>query len=125
MYDNYNWKIVPNAQELRKNITPEERHLWYDFLKRLPVTVHRQKNVGEYIVDFMIASANIVIEIDGVQHKLPEHAEADRKRDQELNKLGFAVLRYSNEDVHNRFHTVCEDIMKRVNVSMEDLKPLK
>ena len=125
MFYNYNKKNVPLAQELRKNMTPEERHLWYDFLKRLPLTVHRQKNVGDYIVDFIIASAGLVIEIDGVQHKLPEHAEADKKRDQELNQLGFTVVRYSNKDIHERFNTVCADIMKRVGVKMEDLKPVK
>ncbi len=124
MYYNYNKQNTPNARELRKNMTPQERHLWYDFLKRLPVTVHRQKNVGNYIVDFLIASAGLVIEIDGRQHKLPEHIEADRKRDQELNRLGFAVLRYSNEDILHRFNTVCEDIMRRVNVQVEDLKPV-
>ena len=125
MYYNYNKQNTSNARELRKNMTPEERHLWYDFMKRLPVTVHRQKNVGNYIVDFLIVSAGLVIEIDGRQHKLPEHIEADRKRDQELNLLGFTVLRYTNEDIRNRFHTVCEDIMERVNVRVEDLKPDK
>ena len=125
MYYNYNKQNTSNARELRKNMTPEERHLWYDFLKQLPVTVHRQKNVGNYIVDFLIVSAGLVIEIDGRQHKLPEHIEADRKRDQELNLLGFTVLRYTNEDIRNRFHTVCEDIMERVNVRVEDLKPDK
>lgn len=58
------------AQNLRKNMTPEERHLWYDFLKQLPVTVRRQKVLGSYIVDFFIASANLVIEVDGSQHFL-------------------------------------------------------
>ena len=125
MYYNYNKQNTSNARELCKNMTPEERHLWYDFMKRLPVTVHRQKNVGNYIVDFLIVSAGLVIEIDGRQHKLPEHIEADRKRDQELNLLGFTVLRYTNEDIRNRFHTVCEDIMERVNVRVEDLKPDK
>ena len=125
MHYNYNKQYVSNARELRKNMTPEERHLWYDFLKRLPMTVHRQKNVGNYIVDFLIAGANLVIEIDGRQHKLAEHAEADIQRDKELNMLGYTVIRYSNEDIHYRFHAVCEDIMKRVNVRVEDLKPNK
>ena len=125
MYYNYNKQNTPNARELRKNMTPEERHLWYDFLKRLPLTVHRQKNVGNYVVDFMIAGASLVIEIDGKQHKLPEHMAADRKRDQELFMLGYTVVRYTNEDIRIRFNTVCEDIMKRVNVRVEDLKPVK
>ena len=122
---NYNKQYVSNARELRKNMTPEERHLWYDFLKRLPMTVHRQKNVGNYIVDFLIASASLVVEIDGRQHKLAEHAEADIQRDKELNMLGYTVVRYSNEDIHYRFRAVCEDIMKRVNMRVEDLKPVK
>lgn len=49
-------------------MTKEERHLWYDFLKGLPVTIHRQKVIGNYIVDFYCASSNLVIEIDGSQH---------------------------------------------------------
>ena len=125
MQYNYNKKLVSTAQELRKNMTPEERHLWYDFLKRLPMTVHRQKNIGDYIVDFYITSARLVIEIDGKQQCSFEHAEADRKRDHDLYKLGNTVLRYTNDDIRNCFNTVCEDIMKRVNVSFEDLKPIK
>ena len=68
----HNSKNVPNAQKLRKNMTPEEKMLWYQFLKRLPITVNRQKSIGHYIVDFYIHSHNLVIEIDGSQHKLPE-----------------------------------------------------
>ena len=60
-------------------MTPEEKHLWYDFLKRLPVTVNRQKNIGNYIVDFFIAYKRIVIEIEGAQHKMLEEEKADRE----------------------------------------------
>ena len=51
-------------------MTPEEKHLWYDFLKKLPITVNRQKSIGNYIVDFYISSADLVIEIDGAQHEM-------------------------------------------------------
>lgn len=68
MNQNYNHALVGNAKVLRKNMTKEERHLWYDCLKQLPVTVHRQKVIGSYIVDFYIASVKIVIELDGSQH---------------------------------------------------------
>ena len=44
-----------NARKLRRNMTKEERHLWYDFLKDLPIMVHRQKVIGSYIVDFYVA----------------------------------------------------------------------
>ncbi len=122
---NYNKTLVSNAQELRKNMTPEEKHLWYDFLKRLPMTANRQKNIGNYIVDFYISCANLVIEIDGRQHKLSEHCEADKKRDDDLRMLGNTVLRYSNEDIHERFNAVCEEIMKHIGIEIHDLKPRK
>ena len=125
MQYNYNKNLVSSAQELRKNMTPEERHLWYDFLKRLPVTVNRQKNIGNYIVDFYIASARIVIEIDGVQHKMPEQHEADMKRDDDLRRLGNTVLRYTNQDIRHRFNTVCQDVLDRLGLKAEDLKPVR
>ena len=117
----YNKNLVGNAQELRKNMTREEKHLWYDFLKRLPVTVNRQKNIGDYIVDFFISSHRIVIEVDGRQHRLPEHIEADAKRDSELKSLGIKVLRYSNKDVNENFRAVCKDILKSLDLKAEDL----
>ena len=77
----YNKNIVKNAQTLRKNMTKEEKHLWYDFLKKLPLTVKRQHNIENYIVDFYIASKKIVIELDGEQHGLLENKRADEHRD--------------------------------------------
>ena len=120
MQYNYNKKLVSNAQELRKNMTPEEKHLWYDFLKKLPVTVNRQKNIGNYIVDFYISSARLVIEVDGTQHKDLYHVESDRQRDFELKKLGNKVLRFSNFDVRENFIFVCRDILQAVGISEAD-----
>ena len=104
-------------------MTQEEKHLWYDFLKRLPITVNRQKNIGNYIVDFFISSKQIVIEIDGAQHEMLEHEKKDEVRDAELNKLGITVLRYKNSDIRYNFKEVCEDILKHTNLSAGDLKP--
>ena len=118
----YNKKLVPCAQKLRKEMTKEERHLWYDFLKRLPLTVNRQKNIGSYIVDFFISSKRIAIELDGSQHGDEEHTESDARRDFDLHKLGISVLRYSNRDINTRFNTVCQDILKRLNLTFNDLK---
>ena len=103
-------------------MTPEEKHLWYDFLKKLPVNVNRQKNIGDYIVDFYISSARIVIEIDGCQHGVPDERERDLKRDFELAKLGIKVLRYRNNDIWNNFSSVCSDILKHLNLGFDDLK---
>ncbi len=112
-----NSKLTSNAKTLRKNMTKEERHLWYDFLKTLSITVNRQKVIGNYIVDFYIASAKIVIELDGSQHYEDKGVENDTKRDALLNDLGIKVLRYSNLDVNQRFEHVCEDILNNINTS--------
>ena len=101
-----------NAKVLRKNMTPEERHLWYDYLKSLPVTVNRQKVIGSFIVDFYCASAKLVIEVDGSQHYEEQGMEADRIRDAFLRSKGLTVLRYSNYEVNHCFESVCEDIGK-------------
>ena len=119
----YNKKLVKNAQELRKNMTPEEKHLWYDFLKCLPCTVKRQYNIENYIVDFYIAEKKIVIELDGIQHTEPEHREADRRRDEALARWGITVLRYSNDSVRGYFNEVASDILKHLGLSFTDLKP--
>ena len=110
----HNEKLTQNAKHLRKNMTKEERHLWYDFLKSLPVTVHRQKIIGQYIVDFYIASLGLVIELDGSQHYEKTYQEKDAQRDAYLKSLGYTVLRYSNADINLRFRGVCEDILNYI-----------
>ena len=107
----HNAKHTKRAQELRKYMTKEERHLWYDFLKRLPMTVYRQKPLGPYIVDFYIAEANLVIELDGSQHYEDEGERYDRERDAYLRSIGLEVLRYSNYDIHKHFKNICDDIL--------------
>ena len=111
---NHKKELVANAQNLRKNMTDEEKHLWYDFLKKLPVTVNRQKNIGNYIVDFLISSSNLVIELDGSQHWNGENKENDKKRDEYLGKKDLTVLRYSNKEINENFDGVCADILKHI-----------
>lgn len=118
----YNKSLVKNAQVLRKNMTDEEKKLWYQFLKKLPLTVNRQKNIGNYIVDFFIASKKIVIEIDGSQHEWGKGLAADIERDAYLNGLGLTVLRYSNHYLNTNFNAVCDDILENLGVSAADLK---
>ncbi len=107
-----NANLRPFAQKLRRDMTKEERRLWYDFLKTLPVTFNRQKVIGPYIVDFFCASANLIIELDGSQHYEEKGIKDDRERDQYLSGLGFRVLRYSNADVNRNLAGVCEDILR-------------
>ena len=114
MNNTNNPKLSPNARTLRRKMTKAERHLWYDFLKSLPVTVHRQKVLGNYIVDFYIASAKLVIELDGSQHYEDDGLSKDAQRDACLQSAGFRVLRYSNADINQRFAGVCEDIHRHL-----------
>ena len=110
----HNKSLVSNAKNLRKNMTKEERHLWYDCLKELPVMVHRQKVIGPYIVDFYIADAKLVIELDGSQHYELEGKQRDAVRDSYLESMGLTVVRYSNAEINREFRAVCEDIWNRI-----------
>ena len=109
---NYNKRLKNNAQRLRKEMTREERKLWFEFLSTLPIRIKRQKMIGRYIVDFYCASAKAVIELDGSQHYEESGIENDVKRDDYLNSLGITVYRYSNRDVNEHFEHVCEDISR-------------
>ena len=109
-------KLTPLAQNLRHNMTKEERHLWYDFLRQLPVTVNRQKVIPPYIVDFYCASAKLVIELDGSQHYEETGVASDKKRDTFLAEQGLIVLRYSNREINRNFENVCQDILNHLNL---------
>ena len=98
------------AQELRKNMTLEERILWYQYLRRYPVQWNRQKVIGSYIVDFYCKRAKLVVELDGSQHYDPEEQKKDAERTRYLESQGLKVLRFSNLDVIRRFRGVCEAI---------------
>ena len=117
----YNKALVPNAQALRKNMTPEEKHFWYDFLKQLPVTAHRQYNIGNYIVDFYIPQKQLVIEIDGIQHLTEDNIKKDQLRDNFLKEQGLKVLRFSNECIHKNFIDVCQIVLTHIDVEFEGL----
>ena len=103
-----------NAQRLRREMTKEERRLWYDFFKTMGINANRQKPIGPYIVDFYIASAGLVIELDGGQHYEDAGIEYDTERDRFLREQRLTVLRYSNLDVNRNFSAVCEDILRHL-----------
>ena len=91
-------------------MTKEERWLWYQYLKNIPLTVYRQKVFGQYIVDFYCASKKVVIELDGSQHYEERGEDYDKRRDEYLSSLGLKVLRFSNLELHRNFTGVCEYI---------------
>ena len=119
----YNKANIPLAKALRKNMTPWERKLWYDFLRSYPVRFQRQKAIGNYIADFYCAKARLVIELDGGGHYTAEQAEKDGDRTKELEAMDLTVLRICNLDIDRDFRSVCEYIDLKVNnLSLSQLR---
>jgi len=114
----HNAELVPYAKELRKNMTKEERHLWYDFLKEYPVRFQRQKILGHYIADFYCAKAKLVVELDGSQHYEGGGPMKDQVRTAFLEGYELTVLRIPNNAVGKNFSGVCEYIDDRVQQSL-------
>lgn len=117
----HNTKLTPYAQELRKNMTPEERKLWYEYLNRYPIRFRRQITVGIYILDFYCAGAKLAIEIDGAQHYLPQGKQHDLYRTNYLNEQGIKVLRFTNRDVMENLQGVCTMIDKTVKERVQSV----
>ena len=110
----YKKENIPLAKVLRKNMTPWERKLWYDFLRQYPVRFQRQKALGNYIADFYCAKARLVVELDGGGHYTAEQAKKDTARTKELEAMNLTVLRICNLDIDRNFSGVCEYIDMRV-----------
>ena len=107
MQPKHNKELTPLAKQLRREMTKEERHLWYDFLRTYPVRFSRQKVLGRYIVDFYSAKAKLVIELDGSQHYGAEQVAKDAERTAFLNGYGLQVIRIPNHEVSENFEGVC------------------
>ena len=118
MQSKHNKQLVPLAKKLRKEMTKEERHLWYDFLRTHPVRFSRQKVLGKYIADFYSAEAKLVIELDGSQHYEDRNADKDAERTAFLEKYGLTVIRIPNNEVSRNFRGVCEYIDIAVSQSL-------
>ena len=110
-----NNKLLNVAKILRRNMTKQERHLWYDYLQKYPVKIYKQRIIDEYIVDFYCHQARLVIEIDGSQHYTNKGKQYDEERAQVFEKYGILVLRFSNLDIGNKFEGVCHIIDKTIN----------
>lgn len=110
----YEKQKIGKAKALRKNTTPQENRLWFQFLREYSPRFQRQKAIGGYIVDFYCHHAKLVVELDGSQHYMPQEMEYDEKRSACLEKYGLKILRFSNEDVNRRFQSVCQAIHQEV-----------
>ena len=122
MQSKHNKQLVPLAKQLRKEMTREERHLWYDFLRSYPVRFSRQKVRGKYIADFYSAEAKLVIELDGSQHYEDRNIKNDADRTAFLEGYGLRVIRIPNNEVGRNFRGVCEYIDTAVRQSLSQLR---
>ena len=122
MQRKHNKQLVPLAKQLRREMTKEERHLWYDFLRPYPVRFSRQKVLGKCIADFYSAEAKLVIELDGSQHYEEENAHYDAERTVFLQQYGLSVMRIPNNEISRNFRGVCEEIDRVVKQSLSQLR---
>ena len=106
-----NEKNLTNARLQRKNMSPQERKLWYEFLRYCEPRFRRQELIGSYIADFFCYDANLGVEVDGSQHFLPEQRDYDNARTAYFRSLGIKVMRVDNGQVNRNFNGVCEGIM--------------
>ena len=113
-FTGYNSKMKETARSLRKNMTRQEKHLWYDFLRDYPVKWYRQRSVDRFIVDFFCFKARLVIELDGSQHYTEDGIAYDSIRTDVLERYALEVVRFSNADIDRNFYGVCETIDGKV-----------
>ena len=106
----HNKRLTSTARALRKNMTKEERKLWFEFLRLYDVKFYRQRVIANYVVDFYCSKAKLVIELDGSQHYEPEAQARDAERTAALERYGLTVLRIPNSEVNKNFLGVCEHI---------------
>lgn len=118
MNGKHNKALTPIARKLRKDMTREERHLWYDFLREYPIRFLRQKVIGSYVVDFYCAAAKLVVELDGSQHYEEKGIADDQTRTEFLQKCDLRVLRFANNDVMKNFEGVYTAIDREVQESL-------
>jgi very-short-patch-repair endonuclease len=111
----YNPNLKTLAKHLRNNSTLSEVLLWNVLKgKKLEgLDFHRQKPIGEYIVDFYCPELNLVIEIDGISHNLK--TEKDKERQEVLERLGFNFIRIYDNDVKKNLNGVIDYIKDWVN----------
>ena len=122
MQSKHNKQLVPIAKQLRREMTKEERHLWYDFLRTYPARFSRQKVLGKYIADFYSAEAKLVIELDGSQHYEDRNIQKDAERTAFLESYGLTVIRIPNNEISRNFRGVCEYIDIVVKQSLSQLR---
>lgn len=117
-----NNKMLPVARRLRREMTPQEKTLWYQFLRSYPVKIYKQRIIESFVVDFYCAEARLVIELDGSQHYTEQGKAYDEERSSIMEGYGVEVLRFTNLEVDREFDEVCERIDARIKQRTAELR---
>ena len=100
------------ARENRKNPTLAEQVLWENLRAgQIGLKVIRQHIVGDHIVDLLLPDINLVIEVDGSYHAERQQKEDDERRERELNRMNYNVVRFTNEEVLHDIDNVIDKII--------------
>lgn len=105
------------ARILRKSMTPQEKKLWYEFLRKQSPRFLRQKPLGKFVADFYCSACKLVIEVDGSQHYEKDQMLSDAERTAYLSSMGITVLRFSNFSVDHEFQSVCQAVINAVKTT--------
>ena len=111
--------LLEKAKSLRRNMTRQEKHLWYDFLRNYPIKIYKQRIIDNYIVDFYCNKARLVIELDGSQHYTEDGVAYDTVRTEIIEKYDLHVVRFSNRDIDYNFDGVCQMIDRIIKSRVE------
>ena len=125
MHVKRNFRMLDQAKELRRNMTSQEKKLWYQFLRDYPVGVYKQRIIESFIADFYCATARLVIEIDGSQHYTEQGMAYDAERSIIMERYGIKTIRFSNYEVDYCFEQVCMMIDAQIGQRMNELTQKK
>ena len=114
--------LAERAQRMRREMTRQERKLWYQFLKTYEFPFVTQKVMGNYILDFYCKKLRLSIELDGSQHFEPRALLYDRIRTTFLETEGIKELRFTNRDIDESFEGVCEIIHQEAQKRRPDAR---
>ena len=108
--------VIANAKTLRRSQTPSEARLWSRLRdgRLLGAKFRRQHPIGRYVVDFVCVEKHLIIEVDGGQHSEDSALAHDAERTAWLERKGYRVLRFWNNDVSGNLDGVLETIRAAV-----------
>jgi len=124
MFEGASYIIFENAKKLRNNMTEAERILWMHLRDGINgFKFRRQHPVGNYIADFFCHKAKLIVELDGSVHNNEDVKNNDIQRQNDLQLLGYNIIRFNNDDVFKNVEKVIEQIQKKVNNIINNKAP--